>query len=46
MGFYDILPYYFEAGQGKGRMWQRSKGKVYGIRQGLHAATLEATLEP
>ena len=27
-GFYYVLPYYYDAGWGKGRMWRRSKGKV------------------
>ena len=29
-GFYYVLPYYYDAGCGKGRMWQRSKGKIKG----------------
>ena len=29
-GFYYILPHYYDAGWGKGRMWYRSKGKVKG----------------
>ena len=29
-GFYYILPYYYDAGWGKGRMWYRTKGKAKG----------------
>ena len=34
-GFYFVLPYYFDPGWGKGRMWHRSKGKIKGKERNL-----------